>query len=102
LEAKQGAGNPAISKTKRLGRLQLRAPYLGAVAGTLLAECWIESFLITVSLPLNGGAVLAGKSGRKTANPCHAKATEMNTIAVRHFMSCGLIKIQKCDKENFA
>ncbi len=43
----------------------------------------------------------AGKSGRKTANTCEAKATEMNMIAAAYFISLGLIKIQKRDKENF-
>lgn len=74
-------------------------PYLGAVAGTL-AECWIESFLITISSRLNGGEAFAGKSGRRTANTCEPKATEMNMIAAAYFMSRGLIKIQKRDKKN--
>jgi hypothetical protein len=67
----------------------------------LLAECWIESFPVTISSPLNGGAAFAGKSGRKTANTCKAEATEINTIAAAHFMSRGLTKIQKRDKKNF-
>ena len=41
------------------------------------------------------------ESGRRTANTCEAKATEMNTNAVAHFMSRGLTKIQKRDKKNF-
>jgi len=66
-----------------------------------LTECWIESFPVTISSPLNGGTAFAGKSGRKTANTCEAKAMEMNTIAAAYFMSRGLIKIQNRDKKNF-
>jgi hypothetical protein len=51
---------------------------------------------------LNGGAAFAGKSGRKTANGCEAKAMEMNMIAAAYFISRGLIKIQKRDKKNFS
>jgi hypothetical protein len=50
---------------------------------------------------LNGGAVFTGKSGRKTANVCEAKAMETNMIAAAYFISHVLIKIQKRDKENF-
>jgi hypothetical protein len=88
-----------LSPSQAAARLQLRPPYFGAVATTLVAECWIESFRITVSSRLYGGAVFEGKSGRRTANACQAKATEISTIAVAHFMSCRLIKIQKCDKK---
>jgi len=67
----------------------------------LLAECWIESFPVAISSLLNGGAAFAGKSGRKTANACEAKAMEMNMIAAACFISHGPIKIQKRDKKNF-
>ena len=74
-------------------------PYLGA--GALWAECWNESFPVAISSLLNGGAALAGKSGRKTANACEEKAMEMSTVAAAYFISRGLIKIQKRDKKNF-
>jgi hypothetical protein len=38
-----------------------------------------------MSSPLNGGAGLAGKSGRKTANACDAKASEMSVATTAHF-----------------
>ena len=76
-------------------------PYLGAIAGILLAECWIESFLITISSPLNGGAAFAGKSGRKTANACETNAMETIAIGAAHFMVGALIKFQTPGKKNF-
>ena len=76
-------------------------PYLGAIAGILLAECWIESFLITISSPLNGGAAFAGKSGRKTANACETNAMETIAIAAAHFMVGALSKFQTPGKKNF-
>ena len=90
---------PPARQARRLRLCGCYRPYLRAVAGTL-AECWIESFVITISSRLNGGAAFAGKSGRKTANTCEPKATEMNMIAAAYFMSRGLIKIQKRDKKN--
>jgi len=52
--------------------------------------------------PLNGGAAFAGKSGRSTASACDANTMETITIAAAHFMSRGLIKIEKRGKKNFA
>jgi hypothetical protein len=34
--------------------------------------------------PLNGGAGLAGKSGRKTANACDTNASEMSADTTAH------------------
>ena len=76
-------------------------PYLGAITGILLAECWIESFLIIISSPLNGGAGFSGKSGRKTANACETNAMETIVIAAAHFMVGALIKFQTPGKKNF-
>jgi hypothetical protein len=67
----------------------------------LLAECSVESFPLTISSPLNGGAAFAGKSGRNTANAWEAKATETNIIAAAYFMLRGLIKIRTRGKKNF-
>jgi len=50
--------------------------------------------------PLNGGAAFAGKSGRSTASACDANTMETITIAAAHFMSRGLIKIEKRGKKN--
>jgi hypothetical protein len=58
-------------------------------------------FPVAISSLLNGGAAFAGKKGRKTANTCEAKTTEMNMIAAAYFISRGVIKIQKRDKKNF-
>ena len=62
------------------------------------AVCWIEPFpVMSVSL-LSGGPVLAGKSGRNTANACETNVIETKAIAAAYFMSRGLIKIQQDDK----
>jgi hypothetical protein len=52
---------------------------------------------MSVSL-LSGGPVLAGKSGRNTANACETNAIETKAIATAHFISRGLIKIRQRDK----
>jgi len=36
--------------------------------------------------PLNGGAGLDGKSGRKTANACDTNASEMSADTTAHFI----------------
>jgi hypothetical protein len=74
---------------------------LGAEAGALLTECWIEWFPITISSPLNGGLAFAGKSGRSTANACDANTMETIMIAAAHFMSGGLNRLRLRDKKNF-
>jgi hypothetical protein len=51
-----------------------------------------------IAAPLNGGAVFAGKSGRKSANACELTATETITIAAAHFMVGALIRIRQHDK----
>ena len=51
-----------------------------------------------IAPPLRGGAAFAGKSGGKTANACEANAMETSTIAAAHFMSRGLIKMEKRGK----
>jgi len=56
---------------------------------------------MVIAPPLNGGEDFAGKSGRKTANACEANATERSTIAGAHFMSCGVIKMEKHGKQIF-
>jgi hypothetical protein len=55
-----------------------------------------------MAAPLNGGEDLAGKSGRKTANACDVNTIEMSTIAGAHFMSRGLIKMQRPGKQIFS
>ena len=45
-----------------------------------------ESSPIIMSSPLNGGAGLAGKSGRKTANACDTNAIEMSAETTAHFI----------------
>jgi hypothetical protein len=55
-----------------------------------------------VAPPLKGGPDFAGKSGRKTATPCEINATETSVIAAAHFMSRGLIKLQKRNKKILA
>jgi hypothetical protein len=62
--------------------------------GASLAECRIESFPITVASLLKGGAGLAGKSGRKTANPCDTSAKETTTNTTAHFMLAALTRMK--------
>ena len=47
----------------------------------------------------NGGPAFAGKSGRRTANACEAKAMERAIATAAHFMSGRLIKIEQQRKE---
>jgi hypothetical protein len=56
---------------------------------------------MVLASPPNGGAGLAGKSGRKTANVCDTTAmeTKMNTAA--HFMFAALSKIKQHGKQKF-
>jgi hypothetical protein len=56
---------------------------------------------VIVSL-LNGGSDFAGESGRNDANACDTNAIQTIVIAAAHFMSRGLIKLQKLDKKIFA
>jgi len=51
-----------------------------------------------ITPPLNGGPVLAGKSGRKTANACDANTMETITIAAAYFMVGGLNRLKQHDK----
>jgi hypothetical protein len=41
---------------------------------------------MTMTSQLNGGAGLAGKSGRKTANACDTNASEMSADTTAHFI----------------
>jgi hypothetical protein len=41
---------------------------------------------MTITSPLDGGAGLAGKSGRKTPNACDTNVKEMSVDATAHFM----------------
>ncbi|HET6887417.1 MAG TPA: hypothetical protein VFH87_05770 [Candidatus Udaeobacter sp.] len=72
--------------------------YLGAVVGGSPAEYRIESSLVEITSPLNGGAGFAGKSGRKTANVCDTNAMETRTNTTAHFMSAALSKIKQHGK----
>jgi hypothetical protein len=54
-----------------------------------------------IAAPLNGGAVFAGKSGRKTANACEPTAMETITIAAAHFIVGALIRFRQHDKQKF-
>ena len=73
-----------------------------AVPERCFAECWIESFPVMIVSLLNGGPAFAGKSGRNNANACDTNAIQTIVIAAAHFMSRGLIKLQKRDKKIFA
>jgi hypothetical protein len=48
--------------------------------------------------PPNGGAALAGKTGRSTANAWEASTMETSMIAAAHFMVGALIRIRQHDK----
>jgi hypothetical protein len=54
-----------------------------------------------IASPLNGGAGLAGKSGRNTANVCDANPMETTMNTAAHFMSAALSRIKLHGKENF-
>ena len=45
-----------------------------------------ESSSMIMTSQLNGGAGLAGKSGRKTANVCDTNASEMSADTTAHFI----------------
>jgi hypothetical protein len=53
---------------------------------------------MTIASTPNGGAALAGKSGRRTANACEAKAMETAIATAAHLMVGGLIKFRQHDK----
>ncbi|PYJ23487.1 MAG: hypothetical protein DME99_02730 [Verrucomicrobia bacterium] len=55
-----------------------------------------------IAPPLNGGAGLAGKSGRKTANVCDTSATKTTTNTAAHFMLAALSRITGDRKQNFS
>jgi hypothetical protein len=55
-----------------------------------------------IASPLNGGAGLAGKSGRKTANVCDANPMETTMNTAAHFMPAADSKITDQCKEFFA
>ena|SRR5262249_51122251 len=52
----------------------------------LLVQRSTESSPMIMTSPLNGGAGLAGKSGRKTANACDTNASEMSAETTAHFI----------------
>ena len=54
--------------------------------GVFLHTRITESSPMIMTSPLNGGAGLAGKSGRKTANVCDTNASEMSADTTAHFI----------------
>jgi hypothetical protein len=79
----------------------LDAVYLGAILGARPVDCRIESSVMLITSPLNGGAGFAGKSGRNTANVCDRHETKTSTNTAAHFMSAALIKIKRHGKNKF-
>jgi hypothetical protein len=69
------------------------------VAGALFANVGTEPFPFTIASLPNGGPAFAGKSGRRTANACEAKAMETAIATAAHFMSGRFIKIEQQRKE---
>jgi hypothetical protein len=61
----------------------------------------MESSLVVITSPLNGGAGFAGKSGRKTAYVCDTNAMETRMNAAAHFMSAALSKKKQHGKQKF-
>jgi len=61
-------------------------PDPGYLSGVFLAHPITESSPMIMTSPLNGGAGLAGKSGRKTANACDTNASEMRADTTAHFI----------------
>jgi hypothetical protein len=60
--------------------------YIGNLAGYFLLDAGTKSSRVTMTSPLNGGAGLTGKSGRKTANACDTSATETSMDTAADFM----------------
>ena len=58
----------------------------GSYTRRFLAHPITESSPMIMTSPLNGGAGLAGKSGRKTANACDTNASEMSADTTAHFI----------------
>jgi hypothetical protein len=61
--------------------------YRWIVTGALFANVATEPFPFTIASVPNGGPAFAGKSGRRTANACEAKAMETAIATTAHFMS---------------
>jgi hypothetical protein len=55
-------------------------------SGVFFAGLSTKSSLIMMGSPLNGGAGLAGKSGRKTANACGTNVREMSVNTTAHLI----------------
>ena len=61
-------------------------PDPGHIPGVFLQPPITESSPMIMTSLLNGGAGLAGKSGRKTANACDTNASEISADATAHFI----------------
>jgi hypothetical protein len=85
----------ALTKERqpRYGAIALRLPAgLQCLSGVIYKAFSCTPHPITESSPmimtslLNGGAGLAGKSGRRTANACDTNASEMSANTTAHFI----------------
>ena len=73
--------------------------YRRTVAGALFTIGGTEPFPLPIASTPNGGPAFAGKSGRRTANACEAKARQTAIATAAHFISGGLIKIENGCKQ---
>jgi hypothetical protein len=82
LRKERQSGHEAIALHLSTGYSASRESY----TRRFLAYPITESCPMIMTSPLNGGAGLAGKSGRKTANTCDTNASEMSADTTAHFI----------------
>ena len=75
-----------VTEPRRCVCLLATVPDPGHIPDVFLHTPITESSSMMMTLPLNGGAGLAGKSGRKTANACDTNASEMSADTTAHFI----------------
>ena len=75
-----------VTEPWRYVYLLATVPDPGHIPGVFLHTPITESSPMIMTSPLNGGAGLAGKNGRKTANACDTNASEMSADTTAHFI----------------
>jgi hypothetical protein len=79
-------GDSPVTEPWRCVYLLATVPDPSHIPGVFLHPRITESSPMIMTSPLNGGAGLAGKSGRKTANACDTNASEMSADTTAHFI----------------
>ena len=75
-----------VTEPYRCVCLLATVPDPGHIPDVFLHTPITESSPMIMTSPLNGGAGLAGKSGRKTADACDTNASEMSADTTAHFI----------------